>query len=494
MTPPPTSPIATLAVERAAGHAGLALVTGASGYLGGLLVPRLLEHGWRVRVLTRRRGRLAGAPWADLVEILEGDAGGAGLDVALAGVDVAYYLVHSMEGGDFVRRDRELARTFAAASARAKVGRIVYLGGLHPEGVDLSDHMASREEVGRILLDGVVPAAVLRAAVVLGDGSASFDMLRYLAGRLPAMVAPKWLGTRLQPIAASDAVRALAGAATLPPEVNRTFDVGGPDVLTYADLIQRFAVAAGLPRRIIVTVPVLTPRLASHWVGLVTPVPAALAKPLVQSLVHDAVCRERDLEGYLGAPLDTGVDEAIREALRTARPDTGPRNLAFCAAGVAACAGLGSLATQPNSSWYRSLDTPPWQPPPRAFPLVWSGLYTALTLASAATLTDLERAGRDDAAAAYRRSLAGNLLLNAGWSALFFRARRLRLATLGAAALTASSADLARRGGSTNARRGIALGGYAAWCGFAAALCGAVARRNRRGPRSRRPGKGPAGR
>lgn len=459
---------------------GRTLVTGASGYLGGLLVPRLLEAGWQVRVLTRRRSRLVDAPWADQVEIVAGDVGHAeDLDRALADVDVAYYLVHSMDGGDFVARDRDLATTFAQACERARVRRIVYLGGLHPTGGHLSAHMASRAEVGEILLASAVPTAVLRAAVVLGDGSASFDMLRFLAGRLPAMVAPKWLRNTLQPIAAADAITALLAAARLPADVNRTFDIGGPDVVTYAELIQRYAAVAGLRPRMIVTLPVLTPWLASHWVGVVTPVRPGLAKPLVESLIHDAVCQEHDLEAYLGGPLATGVDEAIRTALRTAAPDTAPRNLATCAAAVAGCAVVGGLATQPMSRWYLDLRKPSWQPPAAAFPIAWTALYVDTALTSAATLTTMERAGRHAEAGAYRRALALNLALNAGWSVLFFRAKRLSAATAGAAALTGSSADLVRRAASSGTKRGVALAAYPLWCGFATVLTNWIDRNNR---------------
>ncbi len=173
---------------------GTVLVTGATGYIGGLLVPKLLEDGWTVRALTRSAERLRSREWADRVEVAEGDVtSDDDLRAALSGVDVAYYLVHSMDGGgDLARRDRELAEKFAAAAAEQHVGRIVYLGGLHPEGADLSLHLASRVEVGQVLLDSPVPTAVLQAAVVLGDGSVSFDMLRYLTERLPAMVAPRW--------------------------------------------------------------------------------------------------------------------------------------------------------------------------------------------------------------------------------------------------------------------------------------------------------------
>ena len=160
-----------------------------------------------------------------------------------------------------------MARTFADAAAACRVGRVVYLGGLHPVGGELSPHLASRTEVGEILLDGEVPAVVLQAAVIVGSGSASFEMLRHLAQRLPAMVAPKWLDNRIQPIAIRDVLHYLVAVADLPPGVNRTFDIGGPEVLTYQEMIESFCRVAGLPRRIIVTIPVLTPRLAGHWVG-----------------------------------------------------------------------------------------------------------------------------------------------------------------------------------------------------------------------------------
>lgn len=242
----------------------LALVTGASGYVGAHLVPRLLDAGWRVRVLARTPDKLD-ASWRERVEVSQGDATDAG-DVrrALAGVDVAYYLLHSMDSrGDFARRDRDLARTFADAAARERVGRLVYLGGLHPEGVELSEHLGSRVEVGEILLASGVPTAVLQAGVVLGDGSASFDMLRHLTERLPIAFGPRWLKSRIRPIAVSDALYYLVAAADLPADVNRTLDLGMPEVLTYADMMRRYARAVGLARRRIGTVPVLTPELAS---------------------------------------------------------------------------------------------------------------------------------------------------------------------------------------------------------------------------------------
>ncbi|MFL1377373.1 SDR family oxidoreductase [Nocardiopsis protaetiae] len=303
------------------------LVTGATGYIGGRLVPQLLDAGFEVRCLARDPGRLRDHPWRDRVEAVRGDVvSGEGLDEALEGVRVAYYLVHSMSGGrDFSDTDARGARNFAGAAAAAGVERLVYLGGLAPEGEELSPHMASRAEVGRILLEGPVPAAVLRAAVIIGSGSASFEMLRYLTERLPVMTTPRWVRSRVQPIAVRDVLRLLVEAADLPADQDRAFDVGGPDVLTYAEMIQGFATAAGLRPRLILPVPVLSPGLSSLWVGLVTPVPPAIARPLVESLRHDAVCGEDDLSDLLDDHGRIGFDRAVALALRRtaeARVDT----------------------------------------------------------------------------------------------------------------------------------------------------------------------------
>lgn len=324
-----------------------ALVTGASGYVGGLLVPRLLEAGYAVRVLTRS-GHLD-APWVGDVEMCQGDAGDAAhLREVLRQVDVAYYLIHSMDGdGDFARRDRDLAEGFGRAAHEESVGRIVYLSGLHPGG-ELSTHLASRVEVGERLIASGVPTAVLQAATVIGRGSASFEMLRYLTSRLPVMVAPQWLDNRIQPIGIDDVLHWLVAAADLPPEVSRTFDIGGPDVLTYREMMQQFAEETGQRPRLIVTLPVLTPSLASHWVGLVTPVAAAVAKPLVGSLVHEVVCREHDLPELVGPPPGgvTAYREAVRRAMEGVAPD--PKHAVAVAAlvgGLAAAAAAWLVAS-----------------------------------------------------------------------------------------------------------------------------------------------------
>ncbi|MFB7586975.1 SDR family oxidoreductase [Streptomyces sp. NPDC056169] len=304
----------------------LCLVTGAGGYIGGRLVPELLAAGYRVRCLARTPVKLRDHPWAGEVEIVQGDVTDARtLAPALRDVDVAYYLVHAMgEGHDFERTDRLAALTFAEETRAAGVGRIVYLGGLTPRDVpdrELSPHLRSRAEVGRILLGSGVPTTVLRAAVIIGSGSASFEMLRYLTERLPVMITPSWVRTRIQPIAVRDVLRYLVGSARMPEEVNRAFDIGGPDVLTYAGMMHRYADIAGLPRRLILPVPVLTPGLSSHWINLVTPVPRSIARPLAESLRYEVVCDEHDITDWVpdppGAPL--GFDTAMSLALERVR-------------------------------------------------------------------------------------------------------------------------------------------------------------------------------
>ena len=299
----------------------LCLVTGATGYIGGRLVRELLTAGHRVRVLSRHPDRLRDVDWYDKVEIVRGDAGEPdAVRTALHGVDVAYYLLHSLQLGEgFEEVERNLARLFGAIARDEGVGRIIYLGGLTPACApeQLSPHLRSRSEVGEILRNSGVPTAELRAAVIIGSGSASFEMLRYLTERLPAMVTPRWVHNRIQPIAIRDVLRYLVGCADLPPDVNRTFDIGGRDVLTYRQMMQRYAAVAGLRRRIIVPVPVLSPTLSSHWVGVVTPVPASIAKPLVASLRNEVVCSENDIQRYVPPPPEGLVtfERAVQLAL-----------------------------------------------------------------------------------------------------------------------------------------------------------------------------------
>ncbi len=317
---PPLAPAADPRTGSGAGDGRLALVTGVTGYIGGRLVPELLAAGWRVRALARHAQRLRDRPWYDEIEVMEGDAGAPeALARALAGVHVAYYLVHSLGSGHrFEATDRHTAREFGRAARDAAVGRIVYLGGLHPEDEDLSRHLDSRREVGEILLASGVPTTVLRAAVIIGSGSASFEMLRYLTERLPVMITPRWVHTRIQPIAIRDVLRYLVHSGTMPGEVSRAFDIGGPDVLDYKEMMQRYAAVAGLSRRFIIPVNVLTPRLSSHWVGVVTPVPNSLARPLVESLVHEVVVKDDDIRRYVPDPPEglLGFDRAVQLALK----------------------------------------------------------------------------------------------------------------------------------------------------------------------------------
>jgi uncharacterized protein YbjT (DUF2867 family) len=294
------------------------LVMGATGYVGGRLVPRLAEAGNEVRCLTRRPEKLRGVPWADSVAIVEGDAlERSSLDSAMSGIDVVFYLVHSIgTGADFEASDRRAARNTAEAAAAAGVRRIVYLGGLVPTGERASAHLASRAEVGQIFLDGPVPAVVMQAGVIIGSGSASFEMLRYLTERLPVMVTPKWVRSLVQPIAVRDVLTYLLGIIELPPGTNRRFDIAGPDILSYRDMMQRYAAVAGLTRRIIVPVPVLSPWLSSQWVNVVTPVPKAIAQPLIGSLRNNAVAHEHDIETLIPFAL-CPFDEAVRLALES---------------------------------------------------------------------------------------------------------------------------------------------------------------------------------
>jgi len=294
------------------------VVTGASGYIGGRLVPRLLAAGYQVRVAVRTPERLRDYPWVDDVEVVRADlTDAAEVERAVDGMDVLYYLVHAMgAGGRFEEAESLAATTVARAAKAAGLSRIVYLGGLHPDG-ELSPHLRSRAEVGRILLESGVPTAALQAGTVIGSGSASFEMIRHLTDVLPYMPAPKWVRNFIQPIAVRDVLHYLVGAAELPPEVNRTFDIGGPDVLRYGQMMNGYAVEAGLKQRPIASLPVFTPWLASQWVNLVTPIPRALAVPIIASLQYDCVVRESDIDDYIPAPEGglTGYRRSVSLAL-----------------------------------------------------------------------------------------------------------------------------------------------------------------------------------
>ena len=301
------------------GRPALCLVTGATGYIGGRLIVELLRHGYRVRVLARNPERLKGHPWIDQVEVIGGDAQDVGvLAAALNGVDVAYYLLHAlMVKGDFESLEKQMALAFGTAAAAASVKRLVYLGGIVSAGQEASPHLQARVDTGRVLAESGVPTIELRAGVVIGSGSASFEMLRYLTERLPVMTTPRWVKNRIQPIAVRDVLRYLVGAAAIDGSISGVFDIGGPEVFTYAEMMQAYAKAAGLRKRWIIPVPVLTPRLSSGWVGLVTPVPYTLASRLVESLKNEVVAAPSAIRELIPDPEDglTPLDRAVKLAL-----------------------------------------------------------------------------------------------------------------------------------------------------------------------------------
>jgi uncharacterized protein YbjT (DUF2867 family) len=302
-------------------HGRDVLVLGATGYVGGRLVSVLLDAGHHVRVLARSPGRAERYEWSDRVQLFVGDVlEPATLTPAMAGCDAAYYLVHSIgTGGDFAATEAAAARNVRDAADAAGLRRIVYLGGMGT-GDALSEHLASRHRVGEILASGRTPTTELRAAVIIGSGSISFEMLRYLTEVLPAMVTPRWVRTRCQPIAIGDVLHYLVAVLDDPETADRVLEIGGPDVVTYAEMMQTYAEVAGLPRRVIVPVPLLSPRLSSRWVGLVTPLPAPIAVPLIDSLRHEVVMSNHDIDTLVPhRPL--GLRESLELALRLTRAE-----------------------------------------------------------------------------------------------------------------------------------------------------------------------------
>ncbi|HEX8908212.1 MAG TPA: SDR family oxidoreductase [Anaeromyxobacteraceae bacterium] len=292
------------------------LVTGATGYIGGLLVPNLLEAGHAVRVLARAPGRVAGRPWSAKVEVVRGDVlQPQTLAPALAGCDAAYYLVHSMGApSSFHERDLAAAGHFATAAGAASLRRIVYLGGLGDDGAALSEHLASRHATGARLRGGAVPVTELRAAIVVGAGSVSFEMIRYLVERLPVMLCPRWVYQRVQPIAVRDVLAYLRAALESPRAEGQIVEIGGADVLSYRELMLGYAALRGL-RRWLIPVPVLSPRLSSHWVHWMTPVPQGLARPLIEGLRSEVVVRGDLARRLFPAVAPLSYREALAEAL-----------------------------------------------------------------------------------------------------------------------------------------------------------------------------------
>lgn len=302
------------------------LITGATGYIGGRLVPMLLAQGKTVRVLVRSRRKLDSRPWAshENLEVVEGDmVSGKGTMDAARGCGVAYYLIHSMNPSqkDFSDADRKAAYNMVQACRINRVKRIIYLSGVVPDDPDLSKHLASRAEVAQILSLSDVPVTVLRAAQIIGAGSASFELLRYLVDRLPVMVTPRWVNSKCQPIAVSNVLTYLLGVLDAPDTVGKTYDIGGPDIVTYKELFEIYRKEAGLRKRIIFPVPVLTPRLSSLWINLVTPVPTSLARPLVEGLRNNVVCAENSIREIIPQEL-LSVQESVALALTRVRQQT----------------------------------------------------------------------------------------------------------------------------------------------------------------------------
>src|ERR1700742_4933400 len=297
-------------------------VTGATGYIGGRLVPRLLDAGYTVHCLVRSSRKLQDRPWSDhpnLVVVQLDLADEKALLEALKGCSAAYYLVHSMvsAGSEYAERDLDLASTFAKTAKRAGVERIIYLGGLGETGEGLSEHLTSRRAVEKALIETGPAVTSLRAAMIIGSGSASFEILRYLVQRLAIMITPKWVSTPCQPIAVRNVLGYLTGVLEHPETAGRVFDIGGPEVLTYLQIMHIMAEELHLPRRIIIPVPVLTPLLSSYWIHLVTPLSKDIARPLAEGLKNPVVAREDSITKIIPQELLT-----VRQAIKAARSKT----------------------------------------------------------------------------------------------------------------------------------------------------------------------------
>ncbi len=290
------------------------LVTGATGFVGARLVPQLVDAGLKVRAMTRRPDDYTGRG-----EAVHGDVSDpASLEQAMAGVDVAVYLVHALDDRDFEKKDAESARNFAHAAAAQGVRQIVYLGGLGEDSQQLSAHLRSRREVESLLAEGGVPVTVLRAAIVVGAGGISWEITRQLVKNLPAMVVPKWAQTMTQPIGIDDVVRYLAGVIDHPEAVGRTFDIGGPEPLSYLQMLQQAAEVINGRRVPVITVPVLTPKLSAHWIGFVTDVDATTGKNLIDSMATEVVVHDWSIRDVVpGEPID--YQEAVRRAVEDSR-------------------------------------------------------------------------------------------------------------------------------------------------------------------------------
>ena len=295
----------------------LILVTGATGYVGGRLVPQLIESGYQVRVLVRDARRLQDRPWSNQVEIYEGDVfNPETLKPAMKGISTAYYMIHSMkDSAEFDERDLIAARNFGHVAKKSNVERIIYLGGLGEPDSDLSKHLRSRQQTGDALRESGIPVTEFRAAIVVGSGSVSFEMIRYLTERLPVMICPQWVYTRVQPISIRNVLEYLVATLESPESAGKVIEIGGKEILTYGEMMLKYAKVRGL-RRFLIPVPVLTPRLSSHWVHWMTPIPAGIAQPLIEGLRNEVIVND-DLAMRLFPHIElidyqTAVDRALK--------------------------------------------------------------------------------------------------------------------------------------------------------------------------------------
>ena len=297
------------------------LVVGATGFVGSRLVPELIKKKIKLRLLVRDPAKVdAMKNSGGDIELVQGDLiSGKGLEDSLRGIRSAYYLVHSMGGRsifkntEYAERDKLAARNFMSAADKEGLKRLIYLGALGERGDNLSEHLQSRAEVATILSSGKPAATILRAAVIIGAGGASFEMLRYLVERLPVMVCPKWIDTRIQPIALQDVLAYLVGCLLEPRTAGQIFDIGGAEILTYREMMDQYAEARGISERLIFRVPFLTPLLSAYWVDLVTPVPSGVAHPLIEGLKNEVICRDHRIDEFV--PIKkTPFKEAVRIA------------------------------------------------------------------------------------------------------------------------------------------------------------------------------------
>jgi len=455
------------------------LLTGATGYVGSRLLAALLSRGMAPRCLARRPDAL---PEAARATAIQGDIlDETQLRRAMEGVDTAYYLVHAMtESGDFAEIDRRSARLFGAVARDAGVRRIIYLGGLG-RGVGLSHHLSSRQEVGSVLREAGVPVVELRASVIIGAGSISFELARTLVDKLPAMVTPRWVRTPAQPIAIDDVIAYLLEALDVDLPQGGVFEIGGADRTSYGGIMAEYGRQRGL-RRWMISVPVLTPRLSSLWLALVVPRYARVGKLLIDGVKNETVVSDvTALRVFSVRPV--GIAEAVRRAVAGLPPElpalSGGRSavaLAVCLMATFAAAGIGGLLSGSSvGDWYPSLAKPSWTPPGWLFGPVWTLLYFMMGVAA-------WRVWRRDGIREARLSLgvfALHLVFNAAWSGIFFGLREPGLAFAEILGLWLLIVVTTLLFSARDRAAAVLMVPYLAWVSFAAVLNGAIAWLNR---------------